>query len=78
MTVKSFSDKHFTEQTLPPEIMPTLQAGILVCCLGMLEIYTPKYIVILQEKGIRVGWKAGGGEWVCVLDMLWRNNIQHL
>lgn len=55
MTVKSFSDKHFTEQTLPFESKPPLQTGILVCCLGMLEIHAPKYVKILQEKGIRVG-----------------------
>lgn len=64
MTVESFSGKLFTEQTLPPENKLTLQTGILVCCLGMLEIYAPKYIVILWEKAIRIGWKAGGGEWV--------------
>lgn len=49
-----FSDKDFIEKTLPPESKPTLQAEILVRCLGMLEIYSRKCVRILQEKGVRV------------------------
>lgn len=50
-----FSGKDFIEKTLPPESKPSLQTEILVHCLGMLEIYSPKSIILLQEKGITVG-----------------------